>query len=307
MSLPPVDVIVATRGDRDELLDDAVRSVLAQDYPGDLGVIVVYDCDELPSRKVQATQDQHRSIRWVHHSQNHGLAAARNMGAAESDNEFIAFLDDDDLWMPEKLTAQMQLLQRFPDAPLVSTGIEILDASGRRVSRPSPQHSYRRVDLLRDRVTELHPSSFLLRHDAFDRVGGVDVNLPGGYAEDYDLLLRLADEGELLAVRQPLTMVRWTGQSYFFSRWHTIALALRYLLEKHPDFASAPAGWSRIQGQIAFAEAAMGHRRRAVGTAVSAWRRNPMEMRAPLTLLVCTGIISADRVQQMLHRRGRGI
>lgn len=308
VTLPPVVAIIATRGDRADLLDEAVASVLAQDYAGPVGVVVVYDCDELPEATVRPAETAGRSVRWIHNTRVHGLASARNAGVAEASADLVAFLDDDDVWLPGKLTAQVALLQEHPSAPLASSGIEILDTeSGRRVPRPSPAHSYVRADLLRDRVAELHPSTFLLRREAFDRVGGVDTRLPGGYAEDYDFLLRIAELGPLVAVREPLTVVRWTGQSYFFSRWKTISEALRYLLRQHPDFADFPAGWSRIQGQIAFAEAAMGNRRRAARTAVTAWRRNPREMRAPLALLVSTGAVSADTVQRLLHRRGRGI
>ena len=58
-----------------------------------------------------------RLLRHTDHS-NHGIAASRNVGIRNARGSYIAFIDQDDLWLPEKLTRQMEVLQRFPDADL---------------------------------------------------------------------------------------------------------------------------------------------------------------------------------------------
>lgn len=305
--LEQVDVIIATRGTRPLLLAEAVRSVVEQDYEGDVRIFVVYDCEQLPQDGLEVDRaDAHRAVVRLTSNRPRGLAGARNAGVQAASASWVAFLDDDDLWMPGKLTSQIQLAATT-GASVVTTGIEIVRTGGGLVARPTTRDVITHADLVHDRMAELHPSSFLLRREAVFDVGGVDEALPGSYAEDYDLLLRLARVKDIVAVRAPLTRVRWTGDSYFFSRWETIASALRYLLLKHPSFTGDAAGWGRVKGQIAFAEAAMGHRRTALREAVACVRRSPREPRAALAVAVAAGLISADQVQRVLHRVGRGI
>lgn len=306
MSVPSVDVVIATRGDRPGLLAEAVDSVLAQDYPGRVDLTLVYDSEEPPGDPLEAPETSSRRLAWVWNDAEHGLAQARNRGIAVGSHALVAFLDDDDLWEPGKLWAQVTELERRPDLPLVGTGITILDARGRRTPRPGPSLVVTHQDLLRSRVAEMHPSSFLIRRAALLAAGGLDEDLPGAYAEDYDLLLRVSRDADLGMVVQPLTLVRWTGGSYFFSRWQTIAEALEYLLAKHPDLAAHPQGSARILGQIAFARAAMGQRTAAWRTIARAGRAHPLQPRLALAALATAGV-PAHRIQATLHRFGRGV
>jgi hypothetical protein len=79
---------------------------------------------------------------------------------------------------------------------------------------------------------------------------------PAATAEDYDWLLRAARRKPIVAVEQALVDVYWHEQSFFAERWEAIADALSYLLGKHPELTADPHGRARIQGQIAFAQAA---------------------------------------------------
>jgi GT2 family glycosyltransferase len=303
---PSVDVVIATRGDRPELLAEAVDSVLSQDYDGPLCLRIVYDSVEPPQAPLTESQEWWRQVSWTWNDGPHGLARARNVGAGAGEHALLAFLDDDDLWEPGKLSAQVELLEAEPTLPLVGTGITIVDDEGRRTPRPAARGRITHEELLRSRVAELHPSSFVMRRQAFLSVGGVDETLPGSYAEDYDLVLRLSRTADIGMVQAPLTTVRWTGGSYFFSRWQTIAEALETLLAKHPDLARHPQGSARITGQIAFARAAMGQRNLAWRALGRAARANARELRIPLAGLVILGV-PANGLQSTLHRFGRGI
>jgi hypothetical protein len=102
-------------------------------------------------------------------------------------------------------------------------------------------------------------------------------------------------------------VVRWHKQSYFTSRWDTMAQGLSWLLERYPEFATVPAGEARVAGQVAFATAAKGDRRGAVHWVGRAIRRNPLEPRAYLALAVASGAVKPDAIIRRLHDRGRGI
>ena len=99
-------------------------------------------------------------------------------------------------------------------------------------------------------------------------IGLVDEQIPGSYGEDYDWLLRAARRRPIVAVEQPLVEVYWHWQSFFAERWEAIADALAYLLGKHPELRADRQGLARIQGQIAFAQAAWRVGRRRTGRAV---------------------------------------
>lgn len=297
---PPVTVVVPTRA-RPELLRRAVLGVLGQDYPGTVECLVVFDRTEpdLPDLPVP----QGRSLLATTNARSPGLAGTRNTGYGTAQGEYLATCDDDDEWLPGKLRAQMQLLLRRPDASVCATGI-VIRYRGRDTVRRGPSHDLTFHDLLRDRHAEIHPSSFLFRRDLGLLV---DEDLSGGYAEDYEWLLRASRIGPVVSVPDALTVVHWHQASYFASRWETIQQALGDLLERHPEFATEPAGLARIEGQLAFAHAALGHRREAVRLARRSLRRRPTVRQSYAALLVAGRLVSADRVLDAAHRVGRGI
>lgn len=302
---PSVSAVVPTR-DRPELLRTAVRAILAQDYPGPIEVVVVYDRSE-PDWSLASTADPLRRVRVITNDRTPGLAGARNCGTLAAEGELIAFCDDDDEWLPGKLLAQVAALDAHPAAQFVSCGIRI-SYDGRTVDRVLARDSVPLAALLRDRMTELHPSTFLIRSVALRTgFGLVDEEIPGSYAEDYEFLLRAARAAPLINIRTPYVLVRWHRSSYFARRWDTISAALQWLLTRYPEFGTEPAGEARVAGQIAFARAASGDRRGALRWARRTLARNPREPRAYLALAVAGRVVRADAVLRALHRRGRGI
>jgi len=149
--------------------------------------------------------------------------------------------------------------------------------------------------------------TFLIRRDVLDIIGLVDEDIPGSYGEDYDLLLRAARRGPIVAVERPLVDVYWHPRSFFADRWQTIVDGLSYLLDKHPELRSDKRGLARIQGQIAFAQAAMSRRSPAFVASRRALANNPLERRAYVALAVAFGAVPAASIARMANRRGRGI
>lgn len=298
---PSVTVVVATR-DRPALLERAVRGILDQTYAGDIECVVVFD--QSTPAAVPVDVPAGRQLRLVANTRTPGLAGARNTGITSSDGALIAFCDDDDDWDADKLRLQATRLE-CSTASFVACGVRI-HHSGHVMAR-LPPHSVSLSQLVRERVTALHPSTFLVRRDAVHDIGLVDEEIPGSYGEDYDWLLRAARLGPIVSVQQPLVNVYWHEQSFFAERWQAIADALPYLLRKHPELIADPHGLARIVGQIAFAQAALARRSAACQASWRALRNNPLERRAYLALAVASGIVSAKSVVRQANRRGRGI
>lgn len=301
-SLPAVTAIIPTV-DRPELLRRAVASVADQDYAGRLSCVVVYDGTE-PDWSLSRAGD--RPVTVVVNTRKPGLAGARNTGVLLADTPLVAFCDDDDAWLPGKLTAQVRRLGEEPEAVLASCGIRI-EYGDDTTDRCLPTDTIGLDDLLRSRLAELHSSSFLFRRRRLLDLGLVNEEVPGGFGEDYDLLLRAARAGPIANVRDVHLLVRWHRASHFVRRWDTMAAALEWLLREYPEFTSVRAGEARITGQIAFAHAALGHRRTALRWAGRTMARNPLQARAYLALAVATGVVRPDALVSRLHERGRSI
>lgn len=306
---PLVSVVIATR-DRPQLLRRAVASVLAQRYEGDIEVLAVFDQSE-PEQDLTSEETGpdggNRRVRVLRNGRVPGLAGARNTGITAAEGQLVGFCDDDDLWLPGKVEAQVALLDEDPDIELVTTGV-LVEARGRVSVRVLDHDRITFADLLRSRVSEAHPSSFVFRRSALvDGIGLVDEDLPGSYAEDYDLLLRTARRHDIGVVPLPLAKVFWHRSSFFAERWRTIVTALDHLVASHPELAQEPAGLARIEGQQAFAQASMGERRAAVATARRALGRHRSEPRAWLALLVASGVVRSEWVLRALQASGRGI
>ena len=301
---PAVSVIIATRG-RPELLRKAVSAALSQDYAGTVEVLVVFDqvaVDELGDVVVPAG----RVLRTLTNVRTPGLAGGRNTGILAAAGELIAFCDDDDEWLGGKLAAQLHTWAAVPDASLVATGIRIESAGGSHVRLPPARATF--ADFLDSRITEIHPSTFLLRRsDLLGGIGLVDEDLPASYGEDYDLLLRAARLGPVVSVVEPLVVINWKRTSFFAGRWEGIAAGLSYLLRKFPEFADTPRGTARIAGQVAFAHAALGRRAEARAWAVDAIRNDRRQLRAYAALAIAAHLAPPALLVDLVNRRGRGL
>ena len=303
-TFPSVTAVVPTHR-RPEMMREAVQSVFDQDYPGHIEVLVVFDACAPQLPQVETTT--RRSLRAVVNERARGLAGARNSGILEASHEFVAFLDDDDVWLAGKLSAQMPLFERHPDVRLVGSAMRVDDGRKTR-DRLVPSDVVTRDDLVRDRLAGLHSSSFVFRRNALiGEIGLMDEQLPEAYGEDYDVLLTTSRLGPIRLVNRPLVSVRWQGQSYYFGRWATYAKALTYLLAKHDDIADDPDGLARIRSQIAFALAAGDRRREARRVARQALRHSPANLRAWLALAISWRLVSADTVGRVANRFGKGI
>jgi glycosyltransferase involved in cell wall biosynthesis len=179
-----VSVVIPTY-ERIATLSRAVDSVMAQTFSG-FELIVVDDgstdgTDEMILRDYPAVR--------LHRQENTGVSAVRNAGVALTAGEWIAFLDSDDAWLPEKLERQLSALANEPELRLSHTD-EIWIRNGKRVNQPKEYAKSGGGIYLRCLpLCCICPSSVLLRRDLFDEIGGFDETI--SVCDDYDLWLRI--------------------------------------------------------------------------------------------------------------------
>ena len=184
-----------------QYLEECVRSVLAQTLPA-IEVLIVDD------GSTDGTLDMAHSFGGcvrVLHQQQGGPARARNWGTAEATGDWIAFLDADDFWQPEKLAHQRDALLQDPSAVLCYTGLLALKLDGAFVPVAPPTLSY--VDeMLRLTNPGIPPSAVMIRKDTLQQAGGFSEVQRG--CEDWDLWFRLRKLGHFAIVERPDTVYR---------------------------------------------------------------------------------------------------
>jgi glycosyltransferase involved in cell wall biosynthesis len=299
MDWPSVGVVLPTHN-RPELLRKALEAVLAQEYEGDLRAVIVYDRAE-PDLSLAGDR-----VQVMVNTRTPGLAGARNSGILELDTQLVAFCDDDDIWLPGKLAAQVEALAADPGAELASCGI-LIDFDDRRIARLAGTEQVTYDDLVRSRMVMVHSSTYVGRRSALIELGMVDEEIPGSQGEDWDLALRAARRHPIVNVDHAYVRVLWGRTSYYAQAWETKIAALRWFLDRYPEIGRSKAGGARVYAQIAFGYACVGRRRTSVRWAGRAFRANWREQRVPFALAVASGLVSGERVLLALHARGRGI
>lgn len=202
MPQPLVSVIIPTYN-RERCIAEAIDSVLAQTY-GQFELIVVDDgSTDATGDLLQSRVDRMRVIRM---DGNQGPAAARNRGIAAAAGDLIAFLDSDDLWLPEKLSVQVRFFSDHPGCRVCQTE-ELWIRNGVRVN-PMRKHAKHSGWIFTQCLPRciVSPSAVMLHRTVFDRVGLFDESMPA--CEDYDLWLRIAPLYEIHLIPRPLIIKR---------------------------------------------------------------------------------------------------
>jgi glycosyltransferase involved in cell wall biosynthesis len=193
-------------------LGETLDSVLAQSYPK-IEIIVVDDGSTDTTPQLLANYGDRITVL---HQANAGQAAARNNGARKGQGELLAFLDSDDLWDRDKISRQVELLNRFPTALAVYCDHRTIDAEGKhRSSSAALAHPRPSGDILRSLLLGpciVTPGLVLLRRHAIDVSGGFDEAPMMRGHEDYALWLRLATQGSFIYSPETLVSYRWHNQ-----------------------------------------------------------------------------------------------
>lgn len=198
-----VSVIITTYKRTPDIVRRAAQSVLSQTYKN-IELIIIDDSPEtyeLRSKVRDMALSLGEKVKYIQHKENVGACAARNTGIKNAGGEYIAFLDDDDEWLPEKITIQKSKIEGA-DVAMVYCGNYICKSDGTK-------YIYRRVykkekiynSLIFDNY--IGSTSFpLIKKSVLDKLGGFDEQMPA--AQDYELWLRIAKEYKIDYVEEPL-------------------------------------------------------------------------------------------------------
>ena len=208
---PLVSVVIPTYN-RAKWVSKAIDSVLAQTFT-DFELLVVDDGSTDQSRQVISAYGSR--LHYIYQD-NRGVSTARNRGILEARGEWVAFLDSDDEWVPEKLQTQMNLVDRHPQLVMVASDAHIGSGDNRvtlfdireQVLKDETKCVIDRP-LLTAFKTNFFPSSFVVKKDALLQVGMFDETL--SYGEDRDLACRVALLGPLGVVAKPLVSILSRG------------------------------------------------------------------------------------------------
>jgi glycosyltransferase involved in cell wall biosynthesis len=230
---PEVSVVIPTRS-RWHLLSAAALPSALEQREVDVEVIVVDDGseDETPSRLAELDDPR---VRVVRNETSRGVAVARNAGIAAARGRWISFLDDDDLWSPRKLRAQVDSAEEAGAVFAYSSGGG-LDASRNflfAVAAPDPATVTER--LLQWNVIWCGCSNVLARADVVAELGGFDERLV--QLADWDLWIRLALAGGAAATSDVLVGYVMHDESMLLTDERDVFPEMDYLVSKHGEAA----------------------------------------------------------------------
>jgi glycosyltransferase involved in cell wall biosynthesis len=207
VAAPLVSVVVLTNN-REVLLRETVQSILSQDL-GDLELIVVdNESADGTARYMAGLAD--RRVRYFRNP-NHGIVSVnRNFGIRQARGALVAFCDDDDLWLPQKLSRQVQAMRAAPAAVLCFTnGVAFRKGEDHELALVSGKKRLLRRAFAGLLLENTIPScSVMARREALERVGMFDESAELVAVEDWELWLRLAHLAPPLLVDEPLVRVR---------------------------------------------------------------------------------------------------
>jgi glycosyltransferase involved in cell wall biosynthesis len=195
-----VSVVIPTHNRRDLLLR-TLHSVLRQRHI-DISIIVVDDASTDGSADtVRALEDPR--VRVIRHPVCRGVSQARNTGIEQVDTDWVAFVDDDDLWSPDKVRAQLDALQRCPEAQWACSGAVHIDSACRVLfPAPPPDDSDISGLILGANIIPGGGSGVLAATSLTRQVGGFDVALAN--LADWDFYIRLGLRSPVAAAPGPL-------------------------------------------------------------------------------------------------------
>lgn len=204
----PVSVVIPTH-DRRTVLLESIASVQAQTWRN-LEILVCDDGSTDGSRNaVQALMEKDSRIRWIQGEHSGFPGLNRNRGIRAAKGEWIAFQDSDDLWLPEKIERQMQVLRAAPDAGFIYCYAAALLADGSR-RRMTPFRVAREGRMFETLLfySLVQTPTVLVRRSLLERVGLFDETMGLTIAEDYELYLRIAAEAPFRFVPEDLVLCR---------------------------------------------------------------------------------------------------
>lgn len=189
MAIPQISVVVPSYNCNHYIVQ-AIESVLIQK---DCSYEIIVIDDGSTDRTRIVLQPYENQIHYVYQD-NQGVANARNRGIELSRGEFIAFLDADDYFLPDKLSSQLAVFEAQPELGIVHSGWRRVDVQGNLIVEVCPWHNVPDLNLENWLIWKpVLPSAMMFRRKWLEKVGGFDARFPP--AEDTELVLKLSLQG----------------------------------------------------------------------------------------------------------------
>jgi glycosyltransferase involved in cell wall biosynthesis len=302
--MPLISVVIPTF-ERREFVQAAIRSVLGQTLR-DFEVLVVDDGSTLNLPPLLDALGDAR-IRYFRHDSNRGEAASRNTGILNARGAYVAFLDDDDEWLPEKLRLQIELFSHSSDTVgCVYGGYEAIRARDgevlwRRV--PTKRGDLSR-ELLRRNILGI-PSTVLLRRECLERVGLFDEGIAFGL--DHDLWIRVAQEYRFdfvpgIVARYTIHQRQLSNDAFVIAKGHADLLR-KYGSRLRPDRRRVGRIYFSLGRELCLRGQSAGGRR----ALLKALRANPLNSRPYVYLALSLGGSSSVSRFRTLVAKIRGV
>lgn len=229
--MPKVSVIIPTYNRAIQVVK-AIRSVLDQTY-SDLEVIVVDDCSSDNTEEVVKGLNDKRII-YLRHDINKGGAAARNTGIKAAKGKYIAFQDDDDEWLPEKLEKQIGVFETASyKVGVVYTGFWRVE-NNERIYVPYHWVTQNEGDIYRELLkgNYIGTPAVAVRRECFDKTGMFDESLPR--FQDWELWIRISKYFHFKYINEPLVSSYYIPDSISANQ-NALIRALEMISEKHSE------------------------------------------------------------------------
>lgn len=241
--------IIMAAYNAEKTIEQAINSVLSQTYP-DFELLVVNDCStDKTAMLAEAIVKKDDRVRLISNEKNSGVSYTRKHGLEEASGEWVAILDSDDAWVPEKLEKQINL-QKKTNADLLFTGSAFMDADGKPIDwylAAPAEVTYRQ--LLKQNV--LSNSSALVRKELYAKYYAVG----DGMHEDFALWLNILKDGrKAYGVDEPLLIYRIAKSSKSGNKFKAAKMnwnTYRYI-GLNPIEAAYYEGWYMIKNVIKY-------------------------------------------------------
>ena len=241
--------IIMAAYNAEKTIEQAINSVLSQTYP-DFELLVVNDCStDKTAMLAEAIVKKDDRVRLISNEKNSGVSYTRKHGLEEASGEWVAILDSDDAWAPEKLEKQINL-QKKTNADLLFTGSAFMDADGKPIDwylAAPAEVTYRQ--LLKQNV--LSNSSALVRKELYAKYYAVG----DGMHEDFAMWLNILKDGrKAYGVDEPLLIYRIAKSSKSGNKFKAAKMnwnTYRYI-GLNPIEAAYYEGWYMIKNVIKY-------------------------------------------------------
>lgn len=232
VGMPLISVIMSVYNG-EKFLRQAIDSILAQTYK-DFEFIIIDDGSTDQSQAIIESYARSDSrVRLFSHAFNQGLTVSLQEGVQAARGEYVARMDADDISYPERLAKQLSLFQSNPALKAVGCNVEIINAEGKNIKQVAISAS--QLASLSQRNSLVH-GSMLYNRAGLQAVGGYNIHYR--YAQDYDLLLRLAERYKIGRVEEYLYQLRRTSatisnKKFFRQLYYTARAKYDHALRQH--------------------------------------------------------------------------